>query len=179
MQPTTKINFLGCLVLVLTLLTTPLLALADHHGTRCRIDFEQNRQALTSLVVNNACHRVLSRRVINKTIKQNIKYLKHLGYKRPHAKQVPIEGAAYSMPYSFSTCQIVLHHRCCPALKWCYPYKFNVRTATCGKAEVALKCEAERKRCLANPKLPECVQPPAKQERCLVNPKLPGCKKWR
>ncbi len=167
------INLLLAICLLLILLPA---SIANHHGTRCRVDFENHKVALTKTLFKKRCKNLIDMTTMEKIIKKNTRVLKALGSDRPHHKQVPIEGAAYSIPFSFSTCQIPLELACCPVLKWCYPYKQNLKSITCGPVNVALSCLHEKKRCDKNPDLPECKQPSPQKEKCYVNPSLPECK---
>lgn len=151
----------------------PLVTMANHHGTRCPIGFYKYKKEIIKPALKNN----ITEQQIDKAITANAKYLKKLGTKRRDYKEIPSIALVYSIPLSFTTCQIKLYNKHCPALQWCYPFKYNKNTATCGKINVPLTCSNERKRCQENPKRPECVKPPAAQERCYANPKLPGCKK--
>lgn len=161
-------------VIILSLL--PLSALADHHGTRCPLDFQQYNTKIVRQLKQNHPDLKISVKQIKSTIQENIAELTREGKRRPHHEVVPIIAAAYSLPLNFATCQIELHKSACPAIKWCYPYRYNVQSLRCGKIDRPLVCKHEAQRCKAHPNSAECLHPPQKLENCLVHPDQAGCK---
>ncbi len=143
-----------------TCILLPALALANHHGTRCHHDVTDiSTTVLKKLADTQQCTSVANLDVAKAGQKSLIR-IKKLGSHRKHYQSVPAEGAAYSMPYSFDTCQITLpKNACCPAIKWCYPLKRNPDSLSCGQVGKALGCSKEKDYCKAYPKAVECIKP--------------------
>lgn len=165
--------FLG----LLAILILPTVSIADHHGTRCPEDFSHFKTRMIQQLHHQDPKLNITLAMIQTHIEKNTIELTQEGKRRPHDKVVPIPGALYSQPFSFTTCQIEIKDKQCPAIKWCYPYKQNANSIRCGKIGVALPCKKEQERCKAHPNLPECIQPSPRLERCLANPKAKHCKK--